>query len=99
LDADIQRNTEAQAALKRDILDDVPTARDKKAKQALEDYRLLISKQKELADKIAEIQSRKKSRWSSAKNAHIIDKDGKIKPVGNSKNKEHNQLFKLQNEI
>jgi hypothetical protein len=32
LDADIQRNTEAQAALKRDILDDVPTARDKKAK-------------------------------------------------------------------
>lgn len=99
LDADIQRNTEAQAALKRDILDDVPTARDKKAKQALEDYRLLISKQKELADKIADIQSRKKSRWSSAKNAHIIDQDGKIKPVGKSKNKEHNQLFKLQNEI
>lgn len=99
LDADIQRNTEAQAALKRDILDDVPTARDKKANQALEDYRLLISKQKELADKIAEIQSRKKSRWSSAKNAHIIDNDGKIKPVGKSKNKEHNQLFKLQNEI
>lgn len=99
LDADIQRNTEAQAALKRDILDDVPTARDKKAKQALEDYRLLISKQKELADKIAAIQSRKKSRWSGAKNAHIIDNDGKIKPVGNSKNKEHNQLFNLQQEI
>lgn len=99
LDSDIQRNTEAQAALKRDILDDVPTARDKKAKQVLEDYRLLISKQKELADKIADIQSRKKSRWSSARNAHIIDNDGKIKPVGNSKNKEHNQLFNLQKEI